>query len=55
MELIFGFACGIAFKHLIDFLKCLKDDKFKVGEEDVCSGCTYKKAVMETLEDVQAK
>lgn len=52
MELIFVFACGIAVKYLIDFLKRLQDDKFDAGEENVCNGCTYKKAVMETLEDV---
>lgn len=55
MDHIFGFACGIAVYHLILYLKKLKDDKFRTGEEEVCNNCCYKKALMETLEDVQAK
>ena len=55
MDHIMGFACGIAVYHLINYLKQLKNDKLRAGEEDVCNGCTYKKAVMETLEDVQAQ
>lgn len=55
MDHIFGFACGIAVYHLIIYLKQLKDDKFKSGEEEPCNKCCYKSAVMESLEDVQAK
>lgn len=52
---IMGFACGIAFCYLINYHKKLKDNKFKVGDEEPCNGCCYKQAVMETLEDVQAQ
>lgn len=55
MDHIFGFACGIAVYHLIIYLKQLKDDKFKSGEEEPCNKCCYKSAVMESLEDVQTQ
>ena len=55
MDHIFDFACGIAFYYLINYLKKVKDDKFRTGEEEPCNKCCYKSAVMESLEDVQAK
>lgn len=51
MDLVMGFACGIAVYYLINYLR----HKQKAGEEELCNCCTYKKAVMETLEDVQAQ
>jgi PP-loop superfamily ATP-utilizing enzyme len=53
-EHIMGFACGIAVYHLIIYLKQLNNDKFKKGEEEPCNTCVFKKAIMESLEDVQA-
>lgn len=54
MDLILGMACGIAVYHMINYLKQLKDNKFKTGDENVCNDCIYKKAVMESLADEQA-
>lgn len=54
MDLIVGFACGIATSYLIQYLKNLKNDKLRAGEEEICKSCCYKSAVMETISDVQA-
>lgn len=54
MDLILGFACGIAVSHLIRYLQQLKNDRLKAGEEEVCKNCCYKSAVMESLYDEQA-
>lgn len=54
MDLIFGFACGIAVIHLIRYLQRLKNDTLEAGEEEVCKNCCYKSAVMESISDVQA-
>lgn len=54
MDLILGFACGIAVSYLIRFLQQLKNDKLKAGEEEICKNCFYKSSVMEIISDVQA-
>ena len=53
MDLVCGFACGIALSYLIQHLKKLRS--FEAGEEEVCNNCSYKKSVMECIQDVQAE
>lgn len=48
-EHIMGFACGIAVYHLINYLKKVKDDKFRTGEEEPCNNCYYKSTVIDML------
>ena len=54
MDLILGMACGIAVCCLIKKLQQLSDNKFTAGEEEHCKNCSFKKAVMESLDDEQA-
>lgn len=52
MDLILGFACGIAVSMLIKKLQELHNNKFHSGEEEVCNDCCYKKTVLETLDEI---
>ncbi|MEE0929426.1 MAG: hypothetical protein UIM53_00335 [Acutalibacteraceae bacterium] len=55
MDLILGFACGIATSMLIKKLEALHNKKLNAGDEEICNDCCYKKTVLETLEDVQSQ
>lgn len=44
-----GFALGISFAFLCFYLYNKRKDKFRPGDEQVCSKCQFKEAVMSTL------
>lgn len=49
MNSIIYFGCGIGFAYLLKVLKSKKNKDFKCGDEQVCSKCQFKNAVMSTL------
>lgn len=49
MDTILGFGCGLAVYHLMQFLQTRQRDKFNAGDEQECKECSYKKAVMESI------
>lgn len=44
-----GFALGMSFSLLCMWLYKKRKDKFRTGDEQVCSKCQFKDAVMSTL------
>lgn len=44
-----GFALGMSFALLCMYLYKKRKEKFRAGDEEVCSKCQFKEAVMSTL------
>lgn len=51
MEIILGFACGIAFNYLLNILIKRQKNKFECGDEDVCKDCKFHQTVINSLDD----
>lgn len=51
MDLIIGFGCGIGFVWLIKMLKDKYNSKLTAGEEEICSNCIFKNAVLGSISE----
>jgi len=49
LDMLVGFALGCCLMFLCNYLIKKHGEKFRTGDEDVCSKCQFKEAVMSTL------